>query len=88
MNSREQRIDTYRIGLLGAESSGKTTLANALVGELNFQGIPAVLVPEYLRTWCEQTGRLPTIKDQTEILRGQIDSEDSAARENLSLIHI
>jgi nicotinamide riboside kinase len=82
VNSREQRIDPYRIGLLGAESSGKTTLANALVGELNYQGIPAVLVPEYLRTWCEQTGRLPAIEDQTEILHGQIDSEDSAAREH------
>lgn len=80
MNSRAQRRDLHRIGLLGAESSGKTTLAVALVSELNNRGIPAVLVPEYLRTWCEQSGRLPTIEDQAEILRGQIAAEDTTAR--------
>lgn len=79
MNSRAQRIDPYRIGLLGAESSGKTTLGRALVNAMNQHGTPAVLVNEYLRTWCEQAGRLPTMADQNEILSGQIAAEDEAA---------
>lgn len=76
------RISPVRIGLIGAESSGKTTLALALVGEMNRQGITAVFVPEYLRTWCAASGRLPTMNDQNDILLGQIAAEDAAAREN------
>ena len=72
-------MDPYRIGLLGAESSGKTTLALALVDEMNQHGTPAVFVSEYLRTWCEESGRLPTINDQNDILIGQLAAEDSAA---------
>jgi nicotinamide riboside kinase len=90
VNSRTQRInpsrvdpsrvDPSRIGLIGAESSGKTTLALALVNELNLQGTYAVFVPEYLRTWCEKSGRIPLLDDQPEILIGQLAAEDLAAR--------
>lgn len=72
--------EPFRIGLLGAESSGKTTLAGFLVKKLEDDGIRAILVPEYLRTWCKQTGRLPTLNDQDSILQGQINAENSAAQ--------
>ncbi len=72
---------TERIGLLGAESSGKTTFAHALADALNNAGTPAHVVPEYLRTWCAQSGRLPTHRDQAAILLGQLAAEDAAARD-------
>lgn len=77
-----------RIGLIGAESSGKTTLAHALATELNDQEITAVVVPEYLRTWCEIRGRTPQLSEQPEIVQGQIDAEDRAAAENPGAILI
>lgn len=71
-----------RIGLIGAESSGKTTLSEALAYELTSSGTPAVVVPEYLRTWCELHDRLPTEHDQLAILNGQLDYEDRTAEQN------
>lgn len=79
-HSRVPRV--RRIGLLGAESSGKSTLAIALAGALNDQGMNAIVVPEYLREWCERHGRTPELGDQVEILRGQIAAEDHAAEVN------
>lgn len=45
-------------------------------------GIPAVVVPEYLRTWCEIRDRTPSLAEQIDITRGQIEAEDRAATEN------
>ena len=70
---------TYRIALLGAESSGKTTLAVELTAALCEMGYNAGLVPEFLRTWCEQNSRLPNFEDQEVILEGQLALEDAAA---------
>jgi uridine kinase len=47
------------IALLGAESTGKTALAHALVQLLVQQGQDAVAVDEYLREWCAVQGRTP-----------------------------
>lgn len=69
----------YRIALLGAESSGKTTLATDLTAALRHKGYNAGMVPEYLRTWCEENSRLPEFDDQDLILRGQLALEDAAA---------
>lgn len=71
-----------RIGLLGAESSGKSTLAIALAHELTALGMKSVAVPEYLREWCQRHGRTPEFSDQDEILHGQIAAEDRAAELN------
>lgn len=60
-----------RVALLGGESSGKTTLAQALAAELR-----TVWVPEYGRErWTEQKGDL-SLKDLLEIGRIQIDREE------------
>jgi nicotinamide riboside kinase len=69
----------YRIALLGAESSGKTTLATDLTTALRDRGYNAGMVPEYLRTWCEENSRLPEFDDQEVILEGQLALEDAAA---------
>jgi nicotinamide riboside kinase len=69
----------YRIALLGAESSGKTTLAIALTAALRDRGYDAGMVPEYLRMWCEENSRLPEFDDQEVILEGQLALEDAAA---------
>jgi len=69
----------YRIALLGAESSGKTTLAIALTAALRDRGYNAGMVPEYLRMWCEENSRLPEFDDQEVILEGQLALEDAAA---------
>lgn len=59
------------VTLLGGESSGKTTLAQALQPALQAQGIACTLVTEQLRTWCEQHGRAPQAHEQTERARAQ-----------------
>ena len=62
MNSTEPQL----IALMGAECSGKTTLAQALAR--HFEGL---WVPEYLRTFCQQQGRLPVAAEQLMIMQTQ-----------------
>ena len=59
------RVDL--ITVLGAECSGKTTLCDALG-----QSLGASVVPEYLRQWCERTGRTPGRDEQRSIAAGQL----------------
>jgi nicotinamide riboside kinase len=61
------------ICIIGAESTGKTTLAKALAG--TFQ---SPWVPEYLRTFCDLRGRTPTQGEQSLILETQVVDELSA----------
>ena len=60
-------VQTCRIALLGAESTGKTALAHGLQAHFQAQGIPTALVPEYLRTWCDAAGRTPRPEEQQGI---------------------
>ncbi|MFM9880343.1 MAG: AAA family ATPase [Burkholderiaceae bacterium] len=66
------------IALLGAESSGKTQLAQALAAHFRKRGQRAVLVPEYLRLWCEQQRRTPRQQEQEAIAREQARQVDEA----------
>jgi nicotinamide riboside kinase len=60
------------IAIVGAESTGKTTLAAALAERLAQDGTHRVAwVPELLREWCEHTGRTPLAHEQASILRAQ-----------------
>lgn len=65
--------DVKRIALLGAESTGKTTLSLALSEVLQLHGLEATLVTESLREWCAQKGRTPDRHEQLEI--AQVQSE-------------
>jgi len=62
-----------RICLLGAECTGKTTLARALA--LHFSGR---YVPETLRQFCETHGRTPTQAEQSTLIDLQLAQEDHA----------
>lgn len=59
------------ITVLGAESTGKTTLCEALVQCLRVRGVDAVMVPEWLRGFCEQAGRTPHVDEQIGIAAEQ-----------------
>jgi len=55
------------IALLGAESTGKTTLARELTDTLRAEGNSVALVTEYLREFCDQHGRTPQVHEQVGI---------------------
>lgn len=69
-----------RIALLGAESTGKSTLGQALHGLLRECGLDCALVPEGLRAWCEQRGRTPRADEQAAIAAAQAEQVEAAAR--------
>ncbi|SFC13707.1 AAA family ATPase [Massilia yuzhufengensis] len=63
-----------RVAILGAESSGKSTLAEALAAHYG-----SVWVPEYLREFVDTHARVPFESDQYPIARTQRAREDAAA---------
>lgn len=63
-----------RVAVLGAESSGKSTLCEALASVHD-----TLWVPEYLREFVETQGRVPFEADQFGIARTQREREDAAA---------
>ncbi|MNJ88012.1 Trifunctional NAD biosynthesis/regulator protein NadR [compost metagenome] len=63
-----------RIALLGAESTGKSTLAAALA-----EHYQTVWVPEYLREFVEEKQRTPQAHEQILIATTQIARENIAA---------
>lgn len=69
----------FVIALLGAESTGKTTLAAALCEALVADGFDAVAVPEYLREFCDRTGRTPQPDEQMGIADEQTRRIEDAA---------
>lgn len=65
-----------RVRIVGAESSGKTTLARALANRFD-----TVWVPEHARTLLESKGGEIVEADIERIARGQLASEDALARQ-------
>ncbi len=65
-----------RICILGGESSGKTTLVDALAAALD-----TVAVPEVGRSHWEARGGMFTYEDMRVIAEGQVALEDSLAQE-------
>lgn len=59
------------VAILGAESTGKTTLAAALAGALRGLGRAAMVVPEVLRAFCDAEGRTPRRDEQPAIADAQ-----------------
>jgi nicotinamide riboside kinase len=68
-----------RIALLGAESTGKTSLARELASHFGALGRNAVAVPESLRDWCERERRTPRPEEQMAIAQEQERRVDEAA---------
>lgn len=81
-----------KIALLGAECTGKTTLAKALVQCMSNSAhvakfVPKYLpkylpkyVPEYLREWCAKQQRMPTAQEQKAIAQEQQHRIEAALR--------
>jgi nicotinamide riboside kinase len=67
-----------KIAILGAECSGKTTLAKRLVAKLTGQGFSACGVDEALREWCATQQRTPQASEQLEIALLQIERVHNA----------
>lgn len=65
-----------RIAILGAESTGKSTLADALARRYG-----TLWVPEYLREFVDTEQRVPFEDDQPGIARIQLAREDALARD-------
>lgn len=59
------------IALLGAESTGKTTLTQTLASHLQGRGLNAEVVPEALREFCDRHGRTPLVHEQFDLAREQ-----------------
>ncbi len=68
------------IAIVGAESTGKTTLATALHGRLATEGRRVALVGEVLREFCARHGRTPRLDEQTAIAAEQTRRIEAAAQ--------
>ncbi|RZL09500.1 MAG: ATPase [Rubrivivax sp.] len=55
------------VAVVGAESTGKTTLVHELVVALRGRGLDAVVVTEALRDFCDRQGRTPHMHEQAGI---------------------
>ncbi|RVU45168.1 AAA family ATPase [Rubrivivax rivuli] len=68
------------VAIVGAESTGKTTLAAALAEALAREsGRRVAWVPEVLREWCDHTGRTPLAHEQASMMRAQHERLNAAA---------
>ncbi len=73
-------MTAFCIAILGAESSGKTALAQALASALALEtGLRCTWVPEHLRHWCERAGRTPRSGEQAGIAQAQHEHIAQAA---------
>ncbi|MDZ7856561.1 AAA family ATPase [Sphaerotilus sp.] len=59
------------IALIGAESTGKSTLARELTVSLEADGLVVAHLDEYLRTFCDLHGRTPRQDEQVHIAAEQ-----------------
>ena len=74
MTTHESAMTTTRlICILGAESTGKTTLAQALAHHFS-----CPWVPEYLRQFCLTEARVPRREEQVQVIEMQARWESEA----------
>lgn len=69
----------FVIAVVGAESTGKTTLVAQLAAALRERGHDAVAVTEYLREFCDTRQRTPRADEQAAIAIEQTHRIDVAA---------
>lgn len=67
-----------RIAILGAESTGKSWLAQALSSVIRMRGYAVCTVDEELRHWCEREGRTPYPHEQMAIAIAQARAAEQA----------
>lgn len=69
----------FTIAIVGAESTGKTSLAASLHAALSQEGRHVALVREYLREFCDRCKRTPICVEQNAIAEEQTRRIDDAA---------
>jgi NadR type nicotinamide-nucleotide adenylyltransferase len=69
-----------RVAILGAESSGKSTLAQALAARYR-----TLWVPEFLREFVDTQGRVPCESDQLLIASTQLEREQQQERKAVAM---
>ncbi|MCZ4313508.1 ATP-binding protein [Comamonadaceae bacterium G21597-S1] len=67
------------VAVMGAECTGKSTLAGQLAAALQGRGIAAVVVPEVLRAFSDRLGRTPLAGEQRAIAELQTQQIAQAA---------
>jgi nicotinamide riboside kinase len=78
--ARKTSMSAIVIAIVGAESTGKSTLASALARRIaNDTELNCTAVDETLRQWCERSGRTPRIDEQRAIAQTQHDCIAAAA---------
>ncbi len=76
----------FIVAIVGAESTGKTTLAHALAAALARPGRSVALVEEHLREFCNHHSRTPRRDEQAAIAAEQTRRIASAAAEHALVI--
>jgi len=76
----------FVIGIVGAESSGKTQLAQALHARLATEAGPAALVSETLREFCDHHRRTPQRHEQALIAADQTQRIEAAAASHAAVV--
>jgi len=76
----------FVLAIVGAESTGKSWLAQGLSQALRAQGEQVACVAEYLREFCDRHGRTPTLAEQAHIAEEQHRRIDAAARDHALVI--
>ena len=71
-----------RIAIVGAESTGKSWLTQALAGILRDRGQVVHTVDEVLRHWCDRAGRTPQRHEQMAIAQQQADAAHPVAHQS------
>ena len=72
----------FTVALLGAECTGKTTLAKQLVDGLRAAQLgPVALASESLRGWCQAHGRTPEAPEQAHIAQLQAQAMAKAQQQ-------
>ena len=69
----------FVVALLGAESTGKTTLAAEIGSALAARGLSTAVVGEALREFCDANARTPRRDEQAAIAAAQSERIDGAA---------
>jgi len=72
-------MSAFVVALLGAESTGKTTLAGEIGAALAARGVAVEVVAEVLRDFCDTHARTPRRDEQAAIAAAQTARIDAAA---------
>ena len=76
----------FVVAVLGAESTGKTTLCGELGAVLSAGGRDVVVVGEYLREFCDRHARTPRRDEQAAIAAEQTRRIEAAAEQHALVV--